>query len=429
MLRYAIVVGVAVLGALWLAAPARADDETPPIFDKRPYPDAKKAAADQKKWLIVKATATWCAPCKRMDKTTWRDEKVVSWLKGHAIAVVFDVDKDKQLSEELAIEAMPTMIAFREGKEFDRVVGFKGPEDFLAWLEGIDKGEKSIEGVKKRAAKGAEGGKVDVRARMDLARELQQAGKAEEAAEEYVWLWEHMLEHAPAMYGVRLSFMAGDMERLAKGNAGAKKKFTELRDKTGKALDGEKVDQESVSDWVVLNKIIGDSKATLSWYDRVKDQARWRPLVNRVSRDLMELFIAQKRWADVGRMYPDPIRELEKEDEFRKMIPRREPPAGMDEASRKMIEEMPSRMFREKAARLYAGLLAAKRDGDAEKFAARARELDDSPKMVATLISTALEAEQARKAHLEWIDAAKGDAAVAGLKERVEAGLAGETRK
>src|SRR4051812_12591822 len=48
---------------------------------------------------------------------------------------------------------------------------------------------------------------MDMMERMNAARALASAGKLDEATDAYVWLWEHMLEHEPAMLGVRASFM------------------------------------------------------------------------------------------------------------------------------------------------------------------------------------------------------------------------------
>lgn len=419
-----VLIGLVVLAGSPSVQP-NAMDDPPPIFDNRPYAAARMAAEHEKKWFIVKATAVWCAPCKKMDATTWRDGKVEKWLAKNAIVVAVDVDQKKQLAKELSVQAMPTMIAFKEGREFDRVVGYKGPAELLAWLEGIARGDKSIEAVRRRAGKrDAAKGKVDIDARLKLASSLAQTGKVAEAADEYVWLFEHMLEHDQAFYGVRLSFMASDMERLAARHAGAKKRFTELRDRTAKAIQGEKVDREDLVDWVNLNNIIGDTEATLSWYDKVKDQPRWRPLVNRVARDLQELLLRKRRWADIGRTSADPIGEIEQDHAINAMRPKFDLPEGLSDEQRRRIEEMPHRRLREKAGIMYAGLLAAKREDDATKFAARARELDKSIAMVAALVSTALQADQPRTQHLRWIDeVAKEDNALAKLRVRTQAAL------
>jgi hypothetical protein len=160
-----------------------------------------------------------------------------------------------------------------------------------------------------------------------------------------------MLEHDRGFYGVRLSFMAGDMERLAVRSEAAMRKFTTLRDEAAESIEGDKVDREGVTDWVALNKIIGDTEATLVWYDKVKEDARWKPLLNRLSRDLEELLIAENRWADVGRIYSHPIEELERQRRFIAMIPKHDPPPGLPEEGRRQLEEMPRRKGVRRASR------------------------------------------------------------------------------
>ena len=83
-----------------------------------------------------------------------------------------------------------------------------------------------------------EGDPADMRARMDLAKELRRAGRYEEATAEHVWLWEHMLEHEPALYGVRMSFFAGDLQRLVNDHAPARAAIEQLRDRAAPAASG-----------------------------------------------------------------------------------------------------------------------------------------------------------------------------------------------
>lgn len=420
--------------ALTSFAGATTGDDAPPVFDKRAYAEAKKAAADGKKWFIVKATAEWCGPCKQMDKTTWRDEKVVKWITDNAIVIALDVDKEPKRSQELSVEAMPTMIAFKNGvDEFDRIVGYKPADEMLVWLEGLAKGEKSIEAVRRKATTPAAGEKQDVAARMDLARTLSMQGKGAEAADEYVWLWDNMLAHAPSYYGVRLSFMVGDMERLASANKDAKAKFTVLRDKLTKSIDAERVATDQLVDWVCLNKVIGDTAATMAWYDKVKDQARMRPLMAHIERDLIPLLVEKKRWADVGKMYSRPLEAVEQKIAFNKMMLGDRFPGG-DEQIRKEQRQFSIRNFQEEVKVVYAGLLAAGKDADATKVADLARTHDKSPDMVSELVSAALEANQPRDEQKAWLDSAiamtKADAKQASkvaeleeIKAKVVAGL------
>jgi thioredoxin-like negative regulator of GroEL len=113
----------------------------PAVFDTRPYAEAKVAAESEGRLLVVKATADWCPPCKQMDATTWRDEKVVAWFKDNGIAVAVDVDRETATAKELGVEAMPTMIAFKGGREVGRRVGYMSAADLLAWTGGLAKAE------------------------------------------------------------------------------------------------------------------------------------------------------------------------------------------------------------------------------------------------------------------------------------------------
>jgi thiol-disulfide isomerase/thioredoxin len=112
----------------------------PAGFDTRPYAQAKQAAEDEGKWFIVKATAVWCPPCKQMNATSWPDPEVVAWIKENGIAVAVDVDREAAVAQGLGVEAMPTIIAFHQGKEVDRFVGMKGPDELRDWLKGLTSG-------------------------------------------------------------------------------------------------------------------------------------------------------------------------------------------------------------------------------------------------------------------------------------------------
>ncbi|MBL9120812.1 MAG: thioredoxin family protein [Phycisphaerae bacterium] len=397
----------------------------PPIFDHRPYAEAKAAAEAEKKWFLVKATAVWCGPCKQMDKTTWRDEQVVAWLKEHAIVVSIDVDQQPEIAKELAIEAMPTMIAFRDGKEFDRIVGMRTPEDFLPWLTGIDKGEKSIDAVTRKAgSRDPSEGTVDIKARLDLARSLAQSGDPVKAADEYAWLWENMLEHMPSMVGVRVSFMANDMGHLASRNAEAKKRFTALRDATIERLREEKVDWQDVGDLLTLNEVVSDPDASLAWFDSVKADPRWKQNFSLNMFRLRPLLVAHDRWADLGLIITNPVRELEQS--WNMFNDPNFAPKGVDAAQLASMKSMMIQRLRDGAAHDYASLLAAEREDEAGQLLKRAYELDATEEMARGLIGAALVAKEPRRAQVEFLASIESThAGLAKLKTEVEAALAG----
>lgn len=106
----------------------------PQVFSELSLAEAKAKAVEQDKILLVDATADWCQPCQVMERTTWVDPEVISWIELNAIAIQVDVDMRRAEAKELNIQAMPTIIVFKDGRELDRVVGYKNASELLAWL-------------------------------------------------------------------------------------------------------------------------------------------------------------------------------------------------------------------------------------------------------------------------------------------------------
>jgi len=379
--------------------------QTPAIFDRRPYDEAKSAAERDDKWFIVKATAVWCGPCKRMDATTWVDPKVVAWAEANAIVVSLDVDKSRETAKSLEISAMPTMVAFKGGKQFDRIVGFRSAEQLLAWFEGLARGETSVEATRKRLPdRGAKDADA-VQARYRHAQQLMQARKLEEATEEFAWVWTNSRE-APGFGGVRVSFMASDMKQLAKSHDGARKRFAEMRDQLSRAIEAPKVDRDDFGDWIVLNEILEEQDATLKWIDRALAEPRLRPLI-RNERRIADLLIEQGRWADIGALSPDPVADMR--DAFSALAVHRDfggGAAARDRAMNQRARQALERLWREQAGRIYAGVLAQARGDEATAAASEAISLDPEPALVVALVSSALKAAQPRREQITWLDAA-----------------------
>jgi hypothetical protein len=94
------------------------------------------------------------------------------------------------------------------------------------------------------------------------------------ATEEFLWLWEHMLQHSNSYSGVRLSFMASDMTKLAEQYEPAKVAFTKLRDAARQKMDAGSKNRDVTLDWFVLCEIVGDEDAILAWFDKAKDEKK-----------------------------------------------------------------------------------------------------------------------------------------------------------
>ena len=393
----------AVIGSV-LVATAAADP--PPVFSGRGYDEAKIDAETAGTLFLVSATASWCAPCKQMDRTTWIDPRVVEWIGDHTFAVRVDVDRDRAHATPLNIRAMPTVIVFREGREFDRVIGYRSADELLSWLDGVCDGRREIDALREAAGdRAGADGRVDVRARLNLARTLAHTGEAEEAAAEFVWLWENMLDHRRSMVGVRLSFMVSDMKRLAEKHEVAMEAFTKLRDRYGVKVENGTADRDKLNDWLHLNKVIDNEGATLQWFEKVKDDSGYRASINDLGRSLFPLLLWSGRWIDAGRLYTDPV--------------------GQARRRVKSYERKMPKRFRQRLSLLYAACLAADRLDEADGVAAVLLVEQDNGAARVTLIETALRAEQPRRnPHLRWLDEAEtlGEP-VGDLRRRLTAAL------
>jgi thiol-disulfide isomerase/thioredoxin len=382
---FLVCVAIGIVTAIGLAG------DQPPVFSRLSLDEAKAAAVKDKRLLVVKATAAWCGPCKRMDKTTWVDPSVVEWITANAIAVQFDVDEQKELAKSMSISSMPTMIAFRDGVEFDRASGYMDGPRLLAWMKGVQAGKKAADTVKELAKEETSAG---VQARLDLARMLVEDKKYEEAAEHYVWLWNNMLRFSPSMSGVRVSFMVGDMGRLLEHYEAARPKFTALRDAEALKLADPKGKGDR-GDWIVLNEMLGEDARTLEWFDATKDDRKARTdAYAQAGYTLEGLLLRHDRWADFGRLFPAPVQKV------KELVARRRMNLRIEDAGE---DEWANKHFREEIAQLYAGMLAADRGAQAARVLQEAEKEDASPELKAACVEMALEAEEVLPEHAEWL--------------------------
>jgi thiol:disulfide interchange protein DsbD len=88
--------------------------------------------------VIIDFYADWCAPCRELDEKTFSDPRVASVLAGFSRFKV-DQTRSNPVGDQAAVDyrvmGMPTVIAFRDGRELFRITGFEPPEQFLERLK------------------------------------------------------------------------------------------------------------------------------------------------------------------------------------------------------------------------------------------------------------------------------------------------------
>jgi thioredoxin 1 len=72
--------------------------------------------------VLVDVFGTYCPPCRSLAPTL---DKLASEYEGRAKVVKLDVEADRDLAGGLRVASVPTVIAFRDGKELGRLVGLR----------------------------------------------------------------------------------------------------------------------------------------------------------------------------------------------------------------------------------------------------------------------------------------------------------------
>ncbi len=80
--------------------------------------------------VIVDFFATWCGPCQMLLPIFTE----VSEENADINMVKVDIDQDVDLASENGVMGVPTIIAFKDGKEVSRFSGFKPKEELLAFI-------------------------------------------------------------------------------------------------------------------------------------------------------------------------------------------------------------------------------------------------------------------------------------------------------
>lgn len=126
------------LAALLFASLSAQADE---LFVDSDYASAQAQAKAKEKMIMIDFKAEWCGPCKVLDRTTWKDEKVIESVKSKAIAIKIDVDQHRDLAAHFAIRSIPTIIFLdSDGNEVKRFIGYRDADRFLEEFESVGEG-------------------------------------------------------------------------------------------------------------------------------------------------------------------------------------------------------------------------------------------------------------------------------------------------
>lgn len=349
----------------------------PPLFVDLGLDSALERGKSERKLVLVDASAAWCQPCKLMDRTTWVDPKVVARLGECAVALQVDVDAEPDVAKRLRVRAVPTIVAFRDGAEIDRIMGERNPGALLEWVEALASGRTSLD-LARDAAKEP----TAIQERISLLNALVEANQLDEATELAVWVWEHMLEHAPDMLAMRHTFFLGTLKQLVGAHPPAAVALSRVRDAIVLGGEGE-AREHALHDWISLSDLLGDEDRVLAWFDGAVDTFTSDPKFAEIVQSRVVPWLAERdRWRDVGRAHPAPLEVVRHMlDEAQKI---RDLPNQPD-AIRDQIRIMVRNMIRGRSYTIVRGLFAEGRADDARACVEAVRAADASPEIADAL--------------------------------------------
>ena len=89
--------------------------------------------------VFVKFGATWCGPCKVIEKAVEDMKEDIKNRSGHPLEtlqyVMIDIDQEEETAKSYDIRAVPTMMLFKDGKNIATKLGAMTKTTLSKWIQ------------------------------------------------------------------------------------------------------------------------------------------------------------------------------------------------------------------------------------------------------------------------------------------------------
>jgi thiol:disulfide interchange protein DsbD len=104
------------------------------------YGEARREAAGSGRPVVVSVSARGCHWCRQLERTTFRDPRVVGLLNGRCVPLKVDANDPAHVAlvEALRLQGVPTLaVITADGRIVANQSGYLDAPQFLSWLRPI----------------------------------------------------------------------------------------------------------------------------------------------------------------------------------------------------------------------------------------------------------------------------------------------------
>ena len=84
--------------------------------------------------VMVDCWAPWCGPCRRMGPVV---DEIANDLAGKVAVAKLNTDENQNVAMQFGINAIPTLLFFKDGVQKESLVGLRPKEDIIAYINSL----------------------------------------------------------------------------------------------------------------------------------------------------------------------------------------------------------------------------------------------------------------------------------------------------